>query len=112
MGESSSKSSIVFALVAALLAQACSGGGGYDTRRDAALAIGDAYCNRAAECIGDLSAAEIDECIDVVVGEVCAESSCSEPPSGSDDDIDTCIDALWTHACSAESLPAECNAVL
>jgi hypothetical protein len=83
----------------------------YDTNRDALIAIGNAYCGRAAEC-GVIGSAQVEECVNGFVGDACNDIDCQAAPRASSDDIDQCIDALGVLSCTADNLPAVCNSIL
>lgn len=99
-------------LILVALVAACGGGGdGYDTVRDATIAFAEAFCDRSIEC-GALPDAQRTDCESEVAAAVCAELACSGPFAGNADDVDTCLDALDDHSCTADALPAECLGVI
>ncbi|RMH38869.1 MAG: hypothetical protein D6689_18245 [Deltaproteobacteria bacterium] len=105
----------LFCLLLGCLAPIAGCGGGdshrYDSIREAAEAMGGALCNRAVEC-GELSASDRRACTNEIVDYICSQTACSARPSGTNDDIDDCIDDIDSMSCSADDLPSSCNGVL
>ncbi len=88
-----------------LLLAACADG--FETRRQAALAIAEAFCGRLVSC-GDLPDTELQACVELGVSTPCSSLDCNEPPGP---DVQLCLDAIAAQGCS-DSNPALCVGVL
>lgn len=99
------------AIVCIVLLVACGGGGGYDSQRDAVIAVGTAFCDRAIEC-GAVPAAGRDDCEAEFASVACGATVRGRPFEGDEDAVDTCIAILDGWSCTADVLPPECQDVL
>lgn len=98
-------------LILVALVAACGGDDGYDTVRDATIAVAEAFCDRLLECAGGSEDVRI-ECEANFTASFCANENCSAPFTGDEGDVDACIDALDDHSCTADALPAQCLGVI
>jgi hypothetical protein len=97
--------------VMCVLLAGCGGGGGIETLRQAAQEVCHALCDRAAEC-GGIVAAQVEDCTDGCVTEMCSGANCSASWTGDEGDLNACVDAFDDHSCTSENPPAECIDVL
>lgn len=94
-------------LLGVCLLVACGGSDEARTLRDAVIDVCDALCDRSAECGDDVS-----DCYDGCPSLLCEDIDCGSEFTGSQADLDDCVDAWADHPCSSDTLPAECNAVI